>query len=172
MEKKPITALTAGMILLILNIVFSCVVYFGKFLENSLLQWFWYCVIIVSLIFFVFKFGKDNDNNVSFGSLFGYGFKITAFLILFNIAFSLVFFTIFPEIKDQIFEVAEKQAQNSRKGVDAEELKKGLEMAKKLFWVFTIGGILFLYGILGCIGSLIGAGIAKKNPRVFHEDSL
>jgi len=166
------SALTASLILVLLYIIYSCTIYFGKLLENTMLQWLWYAVIIISILLFVLKNGKDHDDNVSFGSLFGYGFKITAFLILFTIALTVILYSIFPEIKEQIFDLAQKQGQKASKSATAEEIQKQVDMFRRLFWVFIIGGIIFLYGILGCIGALLGAAVAKKNPKVFHEDSL
>ncbi len=45
------------------------------------------------------------------------------------------------------------------------DMEKGLEMTKKFFLPFAIGGSLVVYLILGTIGSLIGAAISKKNPN-------
>jgi len=45
-----------------------------------------------------------------------------------------------------------------------DQIEKGLALWKKMFWVFTIGGTLLLYAIIGAIGSLIGAAVTKKKP--------
>ncbi len=37
-------------------------------------------------------------------------------------------------------------------------------MARKMFWVFTIGAIMLIYAIVGVIGSLIGAAATKQKP--------
>lgn len=172
MEKKTMPALTAALILLLLNIAYTCLVYFGKLQENMPMKWLSYAILIGGITVFVVKYGKDKEDNVSFGNLFAYGFKITAILALAYVAFMLILFTIFPEFKQQIMDVAESEAKKAQKGASAEDIQKGVDMFKKLFWVFMIGGIIFMFAITGCIGALIGAGIAKKNPRVFHEDSL
>lgn len=172
MEKKSMSALTAALILLVLYIAYSCIVYFGKLMSNQTLPFLWYGIVIATLIYFIIKYGKDREDNVTFGNLFGYGFKITAIFTIFSILFTVILFSIFPEIKAQIFEIAEREALKNQTAADAEKIREGMDMFKKMFWVFTIGGILFLYAILGCIGSLIGAAVAKKNPRVYHDDSL
>jgi hypothetical protein len=45
-----------------------------------------------------------------------------------------------------------------------DQIEKGIELWQKMFWVFTIGGILLVYAIVGAIGSLIGAAVTKKKP--------
>ena len=45
-----------------------------------------------------------------------------------------------------------------------DQIEKGIEMWQKMFWVFTIGGIILVYAIVGAIGSLIGAAVTKKKP--------
>ena len=44
------------------------------------------------------------------------------------------------------------------------EIDKAMEMTRKFFNVFMIGGILLTYAIVGAISSLIGAAITKKRP--------
>ncbi len=45
-----------------------------------------------------------------------------------------------------------------------EEIDKAIALWRRLFWVFTIGGVLLVYAIVGAIGSLLGAAITKKKP--------
>jgi len=45
-----------------------------------------------------------------------------------------------------------------------EQIEQGLSMYSKNFMVFTVGGALFMYILLGAIGSLIGAALTKKKP--------
>ena len=172
MEKKTMSSLTAALILLLINIAFTCIVAFGKLYANSALTWLSYIIVVAAIAYFVVKYGKDKDDNVTFGNLFGYGFKITAFLILFYCLFMVILYTIFPEFKEQVVEIMKTKAMEGKSGQDAAEIQKGLDMMIKMFWVWMIGGILFIFGLCGGIGALIGAGIAKKNPRVYHEDSL
>jgi hypothetical protein len=47
---------------------------------------------------------------------------------------------------------------------EGEMIENLMTMQKKNFWSFTIAGNIVLIGILGAIGSLIGAAVAKKKP--------
>jgi hypothetical protein len=46
-----------------------------------------------------------------------------------------------------------------------DQIDQGLEMFEKNFILFSAGGALFMYLLLGAIASLIGAAITKKQPR-------
>jgi hypothetical protein len=77
--------------------------------------------------------------------------------------FTVALFLIMPELKQRLFEVAAQEAE--KQGASDEMLEKQQELMKKMFWVFIIGGIMVTYLIVGAIASLIGAAVAKKNPR-------
>ena len=78
------------------------------------------------------------------------------------IAFTIILFLIFPDIKQKMVETA-RQRMEERNTPD-DQIEKGIEMWQKMFWVFTIGGIILVYAIVGAIGSLIGAAVTKKKP--------
>ena len=170
MEKKPITTKTAGIILFLAMAVYSLILNFGKFQANTSLTWLSYLLFIGGLIFFVVKYGKDMNDNVTFGNLFAYGFKTTAVTAVLFIAFTVLFYLIFPEFKDQLLDVARQNALKGAKEADKENIEKGMEMFARFFWAFMIGGIMISYALQGVIGGLIGAAIAKKNSNVSKND--
>ena len=47
-----------------------------------------------------------------------------------------------------------------------DQMKKSAELTSKFFMVFTIGGTLLQYIILGTLAALVGAGITKKKPNI------
>ena len=54
-----------------------------------------------------------------------------------------------------------------------DQIDQGLAMFERNFILFTGGGALFMYLVLGAIGSLIGAAITKKQPRSpFDQQSI
>jgi NADH:ubiquinone oxidoreductase subunit 6 (subunit J) len=162
-SKKPISHIVAGLILGGFMVVYSLVLHFANLTEQRSAQWISFIIMIGGLIYFVNRHGSVNNNTVSFGGLFGYGFKITTIIILFVTLYTVLFFTIFPEVREQMFEIARRQMEDQNKLSD-EEIDKGIEMVKKFFWVFTIGGVLLSYAIIGAAGSLIGAAITKRKP--------
>lgn len=160
--KKPISHLVAGLILAGILIIFSCAVYFAG-LQNSMLNWLQYAIIVGGLIIFINLYGKAMNNQLSFGNLFSYGFKTTAFLALIVIAFFVIFFLAFPDIKEKGLEMARQRMEEQGK-LTQDQIDQGMQLARKMFWPLTIGGIMLAYAIIGAIGSLIGAAVTKKRP--------
>ena len=160
--KKPLSHIAAGAIIGAALILYSMVLYFTNTQQSSA-AWFSYLIMIIGLVFFINLYGKANNNHVSFGNLFAYGFKSTAFMTLIVIACTLLMFTILPEMKEKIFETARTNMEEKGK-LTEEQIDKAIEMTRKFFYAFTIGGIVLVYAIFGAIGSVIGAAITKKRP--------
>ena len=64
---------------------------------------------------------------------------------------------------DKIVEIARKKMAENPQMTD-EMIEQALGMTKKFLFPFAIGGAIIGTAIMGVIASLIGAGIAKKNP--------
>ena len=170
MEKKTLSNTNAGLILFMVMAVYTLILNLSNLQSNSALSWLSYLIVIGGISIFVIRYAKDREGNVTFGNLFGYGFKICAILTVFYIVFMVLFYLIFPEYKEQLLEVATQKAIERAKGDDTENVLKGMEMFKRFFWVGLIAGIMFSFALLGAIGSLIGAALSKKNPNTFQRD--
>src|SRR5262245_56433166 len=101
--KKPISHIAAGLVIGAILIVYSCALYFSGIQQTGIYAWLPVVFILIGLIVFINLYGKALNNQVSFGNLFAYGFKTTAFLTLIVIAFTVIFFLLFPEIKEKTF---------------------------------------------------------------------
>ncbi|MER3497636.1 MAG: hypothetical protein C4308_02830 [Chitinophagaceae bacterium] len=161
-EKKPISHLMAGAIIAAALIVYSLALYFTGLSTQQTYSYLSYAILIIGLVIFINLYGKALDNFVTFGNLFAYGFKTTAFIIVIMIFFTIIFFLLFPDIKEKMFDVARQQMEE--RNTPENQIEQAMNLWKRMFWVFTIGGILIAYAILGAIGSLIGAAITKKKP--------
>ena len=75
--------------------------------------------------------------------------------------------TVFPEFKEKAMDEARKSM--SSKNLSEEQVEKALDITKKLFMVFLIGGALLGYLLFGAIASLIGAAVTKKDPRPLED---
>jgi NADH:ubiquinone oxidoreductase subunit 6 (subunit J) len=162
-EQKPISHIIAGLIIAGILIIFSMVLYYTGTQQGGIYQVLQLLVIVIGLIVFINMYGKANKNQVSFGNLFSYGFKTATVLTLVMITFTVLFFLLFPDIKEKLFETTREQMEK-RDNMTPEEIDKGMEMWQNMFWVFTIGGTLLIYAIVGAIASAIGAAITKKKP--------
>jgi NADH:ubiquinone oxidoreductase subunit 6 (subunit J) len=160
-QSKPISHIVAGAIIAAFLIILTIGMYLSHVDQAGIFAWLPYIIIIAGLILFINLYGNAHNNQLGFGNLFGYGFKTTAFTALIVILFTVIFLLAFPDVKEKSLEMARKKMEDRGNSTD-EEIEKGMEMVRKLFWVFTIGGIILVYAIVGAIGSLIGAAITKK----------
>jgi hypothetical protein len=171
-EKKPISHIVAGLIIAAILVVYSIVINYMDLSQNQSLGWISYCILLGGLILFVNMYGKAKNNQVTFGNLFSYGFKATAIITLIMVVFIVIFFMAFPEFKDKIVESAREGMEKQGKMTD-DQIDQGMAMFERNFILFSAGGALFMYLVLGAIGSLIGAAITKKQPRSpFEQQSL
>ena len=162
-QQKPISHIVAGLIIGAFMIVYSLALNFMGLMQQRGLGWVGYGIMIIGIIIFVNLYGKSKNNYVSFGGLFGYGFKTTAIFALLMVLFLIGFFILFPEFKDKIMETA-REGMEERENMTDDQIEQGLAMFEKNFLLFTVGGALFMYILLGCIASLIGAAITRKKP--------
>ena len=94
-QKKPLTHITAGLLIAAVLVVYSIVVNFLGVASNPGISLIQNAVIIGGLIYVVMQHGKDNNYQLSFGNLFAFGFKTTTVFTLIFVAFTVLF--IFPE---------------------------------------------------------------------------
>lgn len=160
--KKPISHFIAATVIAAVLIVYTLLLQFTGLWKNQAMAWVSYVFIVGGLIIFINQYGNALNNQVTFGNLFSYGFKTTAFLVLIMIAFTIILFLIFPEIKEKMVEIARQRMED--RNTPEDQINTALETWQKMFWVFTIGGLILVYAIVGAIGSLIGAAVTKKKP--------
>lgn len=163
-EKKPISHFVAGLIIAAILVIYSIILNFLDLSQNKGLGWLSYIILVGGLAFFVNLYGKAKDHQVTFGNLFSYGFKATAITTLIMVVFIVIFFMVFPEFKEKIMDAAREGMEKNGKMTD-DQIDQGMQMFERNFILFSAGGVLFMYLILGAIGSLIGAAITKKQPH-------
>ena len=163
-ERKPISHVTAGLIIAALLVIYSIIIQFMGLTQQKALGLLQYALIIGGLIYFVTQWGKAHNYTLSFGNLFAYGFKATAVFTIINIVFLIIFFLAFPEMKEKTFEVAREQMETNS-NVSEDQIEQGIDIARRFFWVGLIGGTMFFMILIGAIGSLIGAAVTKKRPN-------
>lgn len=164
--KKPISHVVAGLLIAGLVIVLSlATMLFSKEAATKPGSgWISYLIIAGGLVFFITQYGKANNYQTSFGDLFSYGFKATAVYTLLFVGFLILVAALFPDFKTNAMEAARTQME-TQKGVNEDQIEKGMQMMEKYFWAFAIGGTTLGFVIIGAIGSLIGAAVTKKRPQ-------
>jgi len=169
METTITSHIVKGAILSGISIVFSVIVYVFNLYEITWLSWVNYAIFIAGLVYGAVLYANQNNNNVNFGNVFAHGFKTTAVVIVISVLFSVLSIKLlFPDMVDKIVEMSRKQMEKNPQMTD-EMIEQAVAMTKKFFLPFAIGGAIIGTGMIGAIGSLIGAAVAKKNPNPFQD---
>ena len=163
MEPPKKTFVNAALVISLILIIADLI---GKFANLTFTTWFKWLpslILIAALIIACTAYGKENGGAVSFGNVFGYGFKISAVVTGIVLVYTIIaLYFIFPEIKDMALEQARKQMEE--KGTMSQDnIDTALAMTRKLFMPFAIAGVIIGTLLVGAIGSVLGAAFTKKN---------
>lgn len=172
MEKQVTSHIVKGAILGAFSILFSIIIYVFNLYTVKELNWVSYAVIIGGIIYGNIVYANQKNNNVSFGNIFAHGFKTTAVLIVITVIYTaLSLKVLFPDMIDKIIEMSRVEMEKNPQMTD-EIIEQAMTMTRKFFLPFAIGGVLIGTGVMGALASLIGAGVAKKNPvDPFKQDT-
>ena len=164
MEQTVTTTSTKGIFIALILIILALVTYFAKIKPNGPVQWVGYAIFIGGIIWSIYSFGKQVNYNSTFGNYFAHGFKVSAFVTAIMIIYVIIFIVLFPDFKENAIDEARK-AMQEKNNLTPDQISQGIEMTRKFFIVFLIGGTLIGYLIIGAIASLVGAAITKKQPN-------
>jgi NADH:ubiquinone oxidoreductase subunit 6 (subunit J) len=169
MENKITQPWMKGLIISLVLIALSIIFQLTGLSKIKSLQWLQSVLIIGALIWVCIGYGKEMSGNVTFGNVFAHGFKATAAMTVIFVIYTVIAFKfLFPEMADQA--LAEARIEMEKNNTLSEnEIDKGIEMTRKFFLPFAIGGILIGFAFIGAIGSLLGAAFTKKNPKTPFE---
>jgi hypothetical protein len=172
MEKQITSHIVKGAILGGISILFSIIIYVFNLFAVKELNWISYAITIGGIIYGNILYANQNGNNVSFGNIFAHGFKTTAVLIVISVVYTLLALKVlFPDMIDKIIDMSRIEMEKNPKMTD-EIIEQAISMTRKFFIPFAVGGVLIGTGFMGAIASLIGAGVAKKNPvDPFKQDT-
>jgi NADH:ubiquinone oxidoreductase subunit 6 (subunit J) len=165
MEQKVTSPIVKGVIITLLLIIYGLVIYFTNSIGNKNLGYLQYVILLGGIIWSCILFAKQTNGNVTFGNVFAHGFKTTAVIAALTIIYTFISVKfLFPDIVDQSLDAAKKQME-SQKNLSDEQMQQALDMVRKFFLPFAIGGIVLGFALIGAVASLIGAAVAKKNPQ-------
>jgi hypothetical protein len=171
MENQVTSHIIKGVILSAISIVFAIIIYVFNLYDMSALTYVSYALFLGGLIYGAILYSNQNNNNVTFGNVFAHGFKTTAVVIVITAIYTVVSVKfLFPDMLDKILEISRKKMAENPKMTD-EMIDQAIDMTRKYFVPFALGGTIIGTGVLGAIGSAIGAGIAKKNPNPFSDNA-
>ncbi len=163
-EKKAMTHVQKGLLVSLILIIIDLAGYFTKLGEQSWYSWASNGVLCIAVIWACIHYSNQMNNQVTFGNVFGYGFKLSIVVALIMIVYVLLVMTVvFHDRKERALEIARERMEERGNLSDA-QIEQGIEFTKKFFFPFVIGAILLGTVIFGTIASLIGAAVAKKKP--------
>jgi hypothetical protein len=169
MEQTVTPTTTKGLVIGLILIILALATYFANIQANGSVQWISYAVFLGGIIWSIYSYGKQVNHNSTFGNYFAHGFKVAALVTVIMIIYVAIFIALFPDFKEKALDQA-KIAMREKNNMTEEQMTQALEMTRKFFLVFLIGGTLVGYLILGALAALIGAAITKKQPDKLAGD--
>lgn len=173
MKKKSSDYLAKGLMLALVLIVVDLIGGFAHLRFESWFKWLSTIISAVAIIVFCIQFGKQQTDAVTFGKVFGYGFRISLVVSAIMVIYSLLsFYVIFPELVDQILTKTRTDLQAAGKLTD-DQIDTSISMTKKFLQPVPLAIFVFLASLFfDTIASLLGAAFTKKtDPDVFQNKS-
>ncbi len=165
METKVTTHITKGVIIALILIVLDLIGHLTGILFED---WFRYSILVLAVGLFIWppvQYGKELNNNVTFGNLFAHGFKTAAVFTCITFVYTLlVIYVLFPDFVDQLIQKQFEKAAASGKTMPTPSAE-GMQMARKITNIIMLAGAVIGNLLVGAIGALIGAAITKKKPQ-------
>ena len=169
MDKKPTSPGAKALVISLIMIVVSMGIYFAGTRISSALNYLTYGILLIGIIFSINQYAKEIQYRATFGNYFAHGFKVAAVVALIMIGYLLIFLFAFPEFKEKaLVEIREEMLADKNSTPD--QVEQGMEMVRKGFMLFAVGGSLLYYLLVGVIAALIGAAITKKKNDDFTRN--
>ena len=163
MEKKVTSHFVKALIISLGLFILGLIANFGGFEYETWYRWLPTLLLIAAIIWACINYANQMNNAVTFGNVFGHGFKVTAVVAILTMVLALIsVFVIFPDTKEKALELTRQEMEKTNRSDS--EIDTAMEMGKKFFLVGLVGTIVIGTLIIGCIASLLGAAFAKKNP--------
>jgi Protein of unknown function (DUF4199) len=170
MKKKSSDVMSKAILLTLILIVIDLIGGFAHLRFEGWFRWISTIVMAIAIIVFCIQFGKQQVEGVTYGKVFGYGFKIALLVSVFVVVYSLISINfIFPEYIDQVLLKTRTDLQ-AKGGMSDEQIDQAVSMTKKFMTPVPMSIFIFLATLFfGTIAALLGAAFAKKSePNAFQ----
>ena len=171
MENKPTAPWLIALITSLALIVFNLVLYVTDLMMEKKMSYFSTALLMGVIICACIHYAKLMNGQVSFGNVFSHGFKVTAGIAAIMSVYTFIAIKfIHPELLEKTLDQARAEMEKNP-DMNADAIDMALSFTRKFFLPMALAGSLFGTAILGAIASLIGAGVAKKNPITPFENA-
>jgi len=172
MEQKVTSPIVKGLIITLILAVLDLIGGFAHLKLETWFKWIPTLVLCAAIIWACISYGSQLNGNTTFGNTFAHGFKTSAVVACILIFYTLLsIYIIFPETRDLAIEQARKQMEE-KGNIPEANIDQAIEMTRKFFLPFAIGGTLIGTLLVGAIAALIGAAFTKKNPNAEMENQF
>jgi hypothetical protein len=163
MKKKSSDVIVKALILSLILMVVSLIGGFAHLQFTTWFKWLPTIIQVAVIIIFCIQYGKQQTGEVTFGKVFGYGFKISLFVSVLMIVYTLLsFYVIFPEFTEQALQQA-RASMEAKGNLSEDQIDQGMAFTKKFMQPVPISIFAFLATLFfGTIASLLGAAFTKK----------
>jgi len=163
MEQKTTSPAVKGIIISLILIVFSLILQFLDLSSNKGLGSIGLIIFFGGIVWSGIVYAQQLHGNVTFGSVFAHAFKAVAAVTAIMVVFTFISIKfISPEQVDVA--LREARAGMEEKNMSDDQIEQAINITKKFFVPFAIGGSLVVYMLVGLIAALVAAAVAKKNP--------
>ena len=164
--------MSKAILLTLILIVIDLIGGFAHLRFENWFRWISTIVMVIAIIVFCIQFGKQQTEGVTYGKVFGYGFKIALLVSVFVVVYSLLSINlIFPEYIDQVL-VKTRTDLQAKGGMTDEQIDQAVSMTKKFMQPIPMSIFIFLATLFfGTIAALLGAAFTKKSePNAFQSN--
>jgi hypothetical protein len=172
MKKKSSDFMSKAILLTLILIVIDLIGGFAHLRFENWFRWISTIVMVIAIIIFCIQFGKQQTEGVTYGKVFGYGFKIALLVSVFVVVYSLLSINlIFPEYIEQVLIKTRTDLQAKGTMTD-EQIDQAVSMTKKFMQPVPMSIFIFLATLFfGTIAALLGAAFTKKSePNAFQSN--
>lgn len=172
MKKKSSDYIGKGLLLSLVLMIVDLIGGFAHLRFDTWFKWLTTVIMLVAIIVFCIQYGKQHTEGVTFGKVFGYGFKIALVVSLLMVVYSMLsFYLIFPEFAEQLL-IKTRTDLEAKGGLSEEQIDQGVAMTKKFMqplpvMIFTFLATLFF----GTIAALLGGAFAKKSETSVFQNN-
>ena len=164
METKVTSPLIKGIMISLVLVVMDLVAGFANYKFALWYRWLPTIVLCIAIIWACINYSNQKNNLVTFGNVFGHGFKASMVIAVIMLVYSLLsIYVIFPETPEIALDETRKQME-SKGNLSEDQIDTAVEMTRKFFLFGIIIAALFGTLIAGTIASLLGGAFAKKKP--------
>ena len=121
MEKKATSPIVPAIIVSLILIVLTIVIYFSGLYAQNWSQYVGFAILVVGIIWAIINHAKEKSNQVTYGNLFGFGFKVAAIITCFMILYTVLAGFIFPDMKQKIIDILTGSVHNTLPIADGSE---------------------------------------------------